>query len=83
MESKQQAAIYEIRIQGYLDARRAQQFAGMEIVQAPGGVTSLTGPLVDQAALYGLLSRIRDLGIPLIAVTRLDDTHGRNRERSA
>ena len=83
MNSQPQAAIYAIRIQGFLDARRAHQFEGMAIAQEPGGTTCLTGPLVDQAALYGLLSRIRDLGMPLISVTRVDDADGRRIERSA
>ena len=74
MSSKPQTEIYEIRIQGYLDAHRREQFESMGIAQGPEGVTCLTGPLVDQAALYGLLSRIRDLGMPLISVTLLNDS---------
>jgi hypothetical protein len=63
-------AVYEIHIFGHLDDRRARAFAGMDITHLDGGVTSLVGPVPDQAALYGLLTRIRDLGVPLISVQR-------------
>jgi hypothetical protein len=60
---------YEIRLQGRLDDRWAAWFDGMTIEPAPGGVTILRGRLVDQAALHGVLGRLRDLGVPLISVT--------------
>jgi hypothetical protein len=63
--------VYEIRFQGYLNPRRAQMFEGLEMVQGPGGETVLTGPVIDQAALHGILNRIRDLGVPLLSVNRL------------
>jgi len=62
---------YEIRFSGHLDPSRAQMFEGMEMVQEPGGDTVLTGQLIDQAALHGILGRIRDLGVPLLSVRRL------------
>ncbi|MBN1659345.1 MAG: hypothetical protein JXA93_13150 [Anaerolineae bacterium] len=62
---------YEIRFEGYLSAHRAQMFEGMEMVQGPDGETVLTGPVLDQAALHGILNRIRDLGVPLLSVRRL------------
>lgn len=65
-----ETAVYEIRIFGHLDGHRMRSFAGMTITHLPHGVTALTGPVRDQAALYGLLSRIRDLGVPLISVQR-------------
>lgn len=71
MDRSTEMAVYEIRIQGYLDARRARQFEGMTIAEQPDGVTVLVGPVLDQAALYGLLSSLRDLGVPLISVQRL------------
>lgn len=74
MDRSTETAVYEIRIQGYLDARRARHFEGMTITQQPDGVTALVGPVVDQAALYGLLSRLRDLGVPLISVQRVSVT---------
>ena len=63
--------VYEIRFQGHLDLRRARMFEGLEMVREPGGETVLTGPVLDQAALHGILSRIRDLGVPLLSVKRL------------
>jgi hypothetical protein len=63
--------VYEIRFQGHLDACRAQMFEGLEMVQEPDGETVLTGPVIDQAALHGVLERIRDLGVPLLSVKRL------------
>jgi len=65
------AEVYEIRFKGHLDVRRGQMFEGLEMVQGPGGETVLTGPVIDQAALHGILNRIRDLGVPLLSVRRL------------
>ncbi len=69
--------LYEIRLQGHLDARWAAWFEGMTITLADNGETLLSGPVVDQAALHGLLRKVRDVGIPLISVIRvnLDQTH--------
>lgn len=71
MDRSTETAVYEIRIQGHLDTRRARQFEGMTISHLPDGVTALVGPAPDQAALYGLLSRLRDLGVPLISVQKV------------
>ena len=62
---------YEIRLGGRLDPRWADWFDGMTLTSDDGS-TVLTGAVLDQAALHGVLARIRDLGLPLIAVTRLD-----------
>ena len=59
---------YEIRLQGHLDERWTLWFDGMSIDTEPGGVTVLRGRVADQAALHGLLARLRDLGVPLISV---------------
>jgi hypothetical protein len=64
--------LYEIRIKGHLDSRRAQWFEGLTMTQLPDGETVLSGPIVDQAALHGVLSKIRDLGLPLLSVKRLE-----------
>jgi hypothetical protein len=63
---------YEIRLKGHLDARWATWFDGLTLATCSDGTTTIRGPVVDQAALHGLLHRVRDLGLPLISVTRLE-----------
>jgi hypothetical protein len=63
---------YEIRLKGYLDTRWADKFAGLSFTHAGDGTTILSGPVVDQAALYGLLRQVRDLGLPLLSVMQVD-----------
>jgi hypothetical protein len=62
---------YEIRLQGRLDQRWSDWFDGLTLTTDQDGTTRLRGPLVDQAALHGVLQRLRDLGVPLISVTRV------------
>jgi hypothetical protein len=62
----------EIVIQGRLDPRRSDWFEGMTLASQPKGVTRLTGRVPDQAALFALISRIRDLGLQLISVNRIE-----------
>jgi hypothetical protein len=68
--------IYQISVQGYLDERRTDWFDGMAIepqIDAEGmSVTRLTGEVVDQAALHGLLRKLHDLGLPLLSIKRLE-----------
>ena len=61
-------AYYEIKISGHLDPGWSDWFAGMKLAHLEGNVTLLSGPLVDQAALHGVLERIRDLNLSLISV---------------
>jgi hypothetical protein len=61
---------YEIRLKGHLNARWADWFDGLTLTHESDGTTLLCGPIVDQAALHGLLGKVRDLGLPLIAVRR-------------
>ena len=63
---------FEIRLKGHLATRWAAWFDGMCLTHDSDGTTILTGPVVDQTALYGLLGKVRDLGLPLIAVTQVD-----------
>lgn len=63
---------YEIKVNGHLDERRARSFAGMSITLLPNGQTQISGESMDQAALFGVLLRIRDMGIPLVSVAALD-----------
>ena len=63
---------YEIRLKGHLDNRWAAWFEGLTITREDNGDTRLTGPVVDQAALHGLLRKVRDLGLPLVSVIQVD-----------
>jgi len=63
---------YEIRVDGHLGRRWAAWFDGMTLVHEEGGTTVISGPVVDQAALHGVLQKLRDLGISLCSLTQLD-----------
>lgn len=60
--------LYEIRLKGHLDDKWADWFEGLTITREDNGDTLLTGPVVDQAALHGLLRKVRDLSLPLVSV---------------
>jgi hypothetical protein len=62
------AKVYEIRLKGHLEARWVKWFDGLAITLDENGNTLLSGPVADQAALYGLLKKVRDLGLPLLSV---------------
>ena len=64
---------YEIRVKGHLAPSWSETFDGMQIILTPDGETTLSGAVADQAALHGLLARIRDLNLILISVNRVDD----------
>ena len=66
-----QPAIYQIRLEDRLGPQWTAWFADMTVTPGDNGETLLTGPVVDQAALHGLLRKVRDLGLPLLAVTRI------------
>jgi hypothetical protein len=65
-------AIYEIRVAGHLDDHWAATLDDLALLRLDDGTTSLTGPVVDQAQLHGVLARIRDIGVPLLLVRTLD-----------
>ena len=64
--------VYQVRLTGHLGSDWADWFEGLTVT-ADGGDTLITGPVADQAALHGLLRRVRDLGLPLVSVTPIDD----------
>jgi len=63
--------IYQIRIKGHLGSHWTEWYKDMTITLQEDGTTLLIGPVVDQAALYGLLRKVRDLGLPLLSVNRI------------
>jgi len=65
--------VYRIVLKGQLDPDWSDWFDGLTITPAASGETILSGPIADQAALHGLLIKIRDLGLPLLSLTRLED----------
>jgi len=71
-KSSQNNTVYEIRIQGHLSSRRAELFGDMTVTVLEDGTTLVSG-LLDQSALHGLLSQIRDLGLPLLSINRRDE----------
>ena len=62
---------YEIRLKGHLDSRWAAWFGGLSLSNESDGTTIIRGPVADQAALHGLLQKVRDLGLPLVSVTQI------------
>jgi hypothetical protein len=70
-ENRHEPGQYEIRLKGHLDDKWADWFDGLTITREDNGETRLTGPVVDQAALHGVLRKVRDLGMPLLSVTHV------------
>lgn len=68
----EEVMIYQIRIERQLDQQWTDWFEGLTITQEEDGTTVLTGHLADQSALHGLLKKVRDLGIPLVSVNRIE-----------
>jgi hypothetical protein len=69
--------VYQFRIKGHLGRQWTDWFGGLTITLEDNGETLLTGPVIDQAALHGLLKKVRDLGMPLLSVNRIQfhETH--------
>jgi hypothetical protein len=66
---------YEIRLEGHLHSRWAAWFDGMSLSNESDGTTVLSGAVIDQAALHGLLQRVRDVGLALVSVRQVDPDH--------
>lgn len=71
-DARQTPGRYEIRLEGHLDPRWAAWFDGMNLSHERDGTTVIHGPVVDQAALHGLLRKARDVGLPLVSVVRVE-----------
>ena len=70
-----QPMIYQIRIKGHLDREWTDWFGGLILTLEDNGETLLTGPVIDQAALHGVLKKVRDVGMPLLSVNRVKPDH--------
>jgi hypothetical protein len=70
--SQHEAGWYEIRLKGHLDSRWAAWFDGLSLTNESDGTTIIHGPIVDQAALHGLLRKLHDVGLPLVSVTQVE-----------
>ena len=66
-----QSTVYQIRVKGHLGSQWTDWFGGLTVTLEDNGETLLTGPVVDQAALHGLIKKVRDLGMPLVSVFRI------------
>ena len=75
--SRPEPGRYEIRLAGHLHPRWTAWFDGLTLTHEKDGTTVLRGQLVDQAALHGLLQKVRDVGVPLISVNHFDPGHPR------
>jgi hypothetical protein len=71
-DEPQETGRYEIRLLGHLEARWAAWFDGLSLTHQSDGTTTLRGPVVDQAALPGMLTKVRDAGLPLVSVTHVE-----------
>lgn len=71
-EKHNQFKCYEFRLEGHLDERWAEWFEGLTITREDNGDTLLTGLIIDQAALYGFLKKVRDLSIPLVSIRPIE-----------
>ncbi len=72
IEARPEPGLYEIRLKGHLSSQWTDWFEGLTITLEDNGDTLLTGPVIDQAALHGLLKKVRDLGLPLLSVSPVE-----------
>lgn len=78
-DDRPEAGRYEIRVSGHLHERWAAWFDGLAITHGDDGTTVIAGQIADQAALHGVLQRVRDLGMPLVSVTEVDANNHHHR----
>jgi hypothetical protein len=71
-ERRRGGQVYEIRVEGHLDELWCEWFDGLRLIQESDGTSTLVGPVADQAALHGLLERVRDLGLILLSVNPIE-----------
>jgi hypothetical protein len=71
-----QPLVYQIRIKGHLGTQWTDWFGGLTITLEDSGDTLLSGPVIDQAALHGLLKKVRDLGLPLVSLNYVEPDTG-------
>ncbi len=71
-DQRHEARRYELRVKGHLDSRWAAWFEGLSLTHMSDGTTVIHGPVADQAALHGLLQKLRDLGLPIVSVIQTD-----------
>jgi hypothetical protein len=71
-QTPDQPVVFQIRLKGHLGRQWTGWFGGLRITLEDNGETLLTGPVIDQAALHGLLKKVRDLGLPLLSVIRVE-----------
>jgi hypothetical protein len=74
-------AHYELRVRGVLDHHWSGWFDGLQVSSDAAGQTLIAGPVVDQAALHGLLAKVRDLGLPLLSAQRISPGHESENEQ--
>jgi len=72
-------SVYEIRVKGHLGGRWSEWFDGLEITNLENGEALLSGEIMDQAELHGVLAKVRDLGLPLVALTSVGSDQLRTR----
>jgi hypothetical protein len=82
-DDRHEARLYEIRLKGHLDARWSDWFDGLSFTHESDGTTIIHGPVADQAALHGLLAKVRDLGLPLVSVIHVEPEHANVPDGSA
>jgi hypothetical protein len=80
-DTRRELRQYEIRLKGHLEPRWVAWFDGLSLTQESDGTTVIRGAVIDQAALHGLLGKVRDLGLPLIAVTQVYSKQMKGKEK--